>query len=58
MIIRYYFLQGRATFVTDGNETPLTNTEFHDFILNKKEKMKLIENPAAKQHRKFVDYES
>jgi hypothetical protein len=61
-VIRYYFLEGRATFVNDpsdrdGKEIPLTIPEYHDFILNKKSKMTAIENQAAQYHRKFVDYQ-
>lgn len=57
-VIRYYFLDGRAAFVNEqGEETPLTISEFHDFILNKKSHMTAIDNPAARYHRKFEDYQ-
>jgi len=57
-VIRYYFLEGRAAFVKDGVETPLSIIQFHDFILNRKAKMKVIENPSAYYHRKIQDYET
>jgi hypothetical protein len=56
--IRYYFLQGRATYVTAGTETPLSNEEFHDFILNKKQKMRCVQDDAMKHHRQCQDYTS
>lgn len=55
MTIRYYFLSGYAAYITH-EEVRLTNLEFHDFILNKKEKMRAVIDEAAKYHRKFQDY--
>lgn len=54
-IIRYYFLEGRASRIVAGQEQPLSQHEFHDFILNKKAKMTAIVDEVS--NRKFQDFE-
>lgn len=57
-VIRYYFLEGRATQLIEGKEYPLSQAAFNHFILDQKGKtMKAIENDAMKYHRKCQDYE-
>lgn len=43
MKIRYYYLAGFAEYVNDYGKTfRLTDSEFSDFILNKKSKMRVV----------------
>lgn len=55
MIIRYYYLSGYATRIVNSLEEPLTQSEFNDFILNKKARMKVGYSSLVFKYQEYHD---
>jgi hypothetical protein len=55
MKIRYYYLAGFAEHVNEHGQTfRMRDSEFYDFILNKKAKMTVVENNF---NYKYTEYQ-
>ena len=55
MKIRYYYLAGFAEHVNESGQTfRMKDSEFHDFILNKKNQMTVVGN---NYNYKYIEYQ-